>query len=646
MILKTKLISLIVLVILLTVGVSTVVVLNFQQRHLTEAELMDIRLLSNIISRSIESAMAEGRTEDVQKIIENIGKNPELLKLRIISPDGFILKSKDPQEIGQKSTEAGSLGEFNQAVVKEASITYRSPIYNKPACYGCHSKNIRLNGIIEMSYDFSRSRADILATKRFLVLSNIFTIVAVGLLLSVLLTRQVIRPLSGMLKAIKRLQQGDWNARAPVFSDDELGHISQAFNQMVEEVKKLYETGLRKEKEIVRARAELEHKRTLEELNAQLKFKIKEVETANKAILSLSKELKNKNLELERMVERLKKINDVGRVLTSVIETEELIKLIIKTTAELLSVEKGSIYLKKGDDVRLTIQYQRGVGVDYSTVSLDFHPMYKKLLSEGTVVKSFTNGTSSVGIPLKVKGQVIGGMLLEKVDSPFSQDELEILSTLANQAMVAIENAWLYDSVKANYFGTIQALVNALEANDKYTRGHSERVRYVAVELGKHLGLNYKELEVLEHAAILHDIGKIGVDSMVLNKMGKLSAAELSLVKAHPLIGDEILGPIGTLEGVRGAILQHHERYDGSGYPYGLAGEEISLKARILAVADTFDAMMTDRPYRKALGLATTKEELRRNAGTQFDPLVVDAFLQILETRGEEFLQAAGYSTN
>ncbi|MBI5640996.1 MAG: HD domain-containing protein, partial [Nitrospirae bacterium] len=237
-------------------------------------------------------------------------------------------------------------------------------------------------------------------------------------------------------------------------------------------------------------------------------------------------------------------------------------------------------------------------------------------------------------------------MLLENgtEGGTFTEDELELLTTLSNHAMVAIENAWLYESVKNNYFSTIQSLVNALEASDRFTKGHSERVRLLSVELGKHIGLDFKELELLEHASILHDIGKIGIDNFILQKQGKLTAKEYGLIKTHPLIGDEILGPIETLEGVRRTIIQHHERYDGNGYPFGLRGDEISLKSKILSVVDTFDAMMTDRPYRKALHIYKVKDELKSNAGTQFDPYVVEAFVDLLNAQGQELLMAAGYA--
>jgi HD-GYP domain-containing protein (c-di-GMP phosphodiesterase class II) len=252
---------------------------------------------------------------------------------------------------------------------------------------------------------------------------------------------------------------------------------------------------------------------------------------------------------------------------------------------------------------------------------------------------------SQIGVPLRIKTQVIGAMIVEcKVDGTyFTKEDLSLLTTLSNHAVVAIENAWLYKSVKNNYFSTIQSLVNALEASDKFTKGHSERVRFLSLELGKHIGLDFKELEILEQASILHDIGKIGIESFILQKQGKLTQNEYSMIKTHPLIGEEILGPIETLSDVRQTILQHHERYDGKGYPYGLRGDELSLKSRILSVVDTFDAMMSDRPYRKAISIEKIKREVSNHAGTQFDPYVVESFIEMLDLRGEEILSSAGY---
>ena len=660
MVLRTKIIAVMAVVLLVAVGISTAVTLNVQGKRMVDGKVDDIDNLTNVILRSIESAMAQGRTGEVQSMLVNIGKDPEVLNLRIISNDGFILKSKNASEIGMKSKTYSGIkynGNRFKPVVKDDVINILLPVQNKEQCYGCHSPNIKVNGIIEMQYDISRTGVDMLAVKRFLILSNILTVLVVAIILGAMFTRFVTTPLGKFLKAIKAVEDGDWDARLAVTSEDEFGSIQKAFNRMLEEIRNLYDKNIKKEKEISRVKVELDHKRTLQELNTQLQYKIKEVETSNKAVLSLSKEVKTKNVELQKVVGRLEKINDVGRVLTSIIETDELIKLIMRFTAELIGAQKGSIHISKGEDASFSFLFMQGTGVEATTQTADeLNPLYTHALLEGVPV--FTGGgeffnepydggaaiTPAIGVPLKMKGQIIGGILLESKSggSEFNEADLELLTTLANQAMVAIENAWLYETVKSNYFGTIQSLVNALEASDRYTKGHSERVKFLSLELARRVGIDVREIEVLEHAAILHDIGKIGIDSMVLNKAGKLSNTEFSLVRAHPIIGDEILGPIGTLEGVRTTILQHHERYDGGGYPYGIAGDEISLKARILAVVDVFDAMLTDRPYRKALDMTRALDELRRGAGSQFDPFIVNAFLEMIYN-DENLLHTAGY---
>ena len=181
------------------------------------------------------------------------------------------------------------------------------------------------------------------------------------------------------------------------------------------------------------------------------------------------------------------------------------------------------------------------------------------------------------------------------------------------------------------FLNTIQSLVHTLEAKDKYTEGHSRRVARMAVSIAERLHFTETQLERIHLAAILHDIGKIGVRETCLNKPGKLTPAEFDEIKQHPLISERILKPIEALEDILADIRHHHERFDGTGYPSGLAGEAIPLVSRILTVADSYDAMTSDRPYRKALSVAETLAELRRNAGTQFDPELVTIFLSIHE---------------
>ena len=647
--LKTKITGIVAMVIMATAGFSTVLVLNYQSKVIFRNDLAGMRLMGNVITRSIDHKMLRGDIGGVQKTLESIGKTPEIINLRILSPDGYILGSKNPSEVGYKSQDFVSSGEAGRPAVVDNAMLLYAPIYNEPRCYGCHSSKVKLDGMVEIKSDFTSAKESILAMRRFLVLANIMTAIVVSLLLGLLFSRSIAGPVQALLSAMKKVEDGNMEARAESGGDGELGALAETFNRMVEHIKELHEKNLNKERKINRARTELEHKRTLEELNARLEFKVKEVETANHAILSLSRELKTKNIELEKMVGRLKKISDLGRAMSRPVDAQEILKLIIATAAELLKAENGYIYIEKNGVQKFLFRYRHGMGVEKFRDIVDLErPDFRKLLGGANVFSdpSGSGGVSAIGVPFMINGKPAGGMLLEKNSGAFTEDELEVLTTLSGQAMVAIENAWLYESVKANYFGTVQALINVIEANDRYTRGHSERVKTLSVMIGRRLRLPAGELELLEHAAILHDIGKIGVDSLLVNKNGRLTRAEFSLVKAHPLIGNEILVPLGTLEGIRAAILQHHERYDGTGYPYGIAGEEITLKARILSVADAFDAMMTDRPYRKAFSLRRVKEEIQDCSGTWFDPLVVSAFLDMLDADEEDVLARAGYSIN
>jgi putative nucleotidyltransferase with HDIG domain len=187
------------------------------------------------------------------------------------------------------------------------------------------------------------------------------------------------------------------------------------------------------------------------------------------------------------------------------------------------------------------------------------------------------------------------------------------------------------EALKNAYLDTLKALSKAIESRDLYTQKHSELVAKYAVEIAKELGLSTEEIEVMEQTALLHDIGKIGIKDTILNKPGKLNPEEWEEVKKHPLIGEELIRPFKLLHIEQTMIRHHHERFDGTGYPDKLKGQEIPIYARILAVADSFEAMVSDRPYRSKLSLQEAKKELERCKGTQFDPKAVEAFLRVWE---------------
>ena len=201
---------------------------------------------------------------------------------------------------------------------------------------------------------------------------------------------------------------------------------------------------------------------------------------------------------------------------------------------------------------------------------------------------------------------------------------------MAEQAAVAIENARLFDEREEAHLGLTKALAAAIDARDPYTHGHSRRVTKYAVAIGREMGLDAADLRVLRRAALLHDVGKIGTPDAILRKPTGLTEEEYAEVQKHPAMAVEMLKKVGFLLDEVPYILHHHERWSGGGYPDGLAGEEIPLGARILAVADTLDAMTSDRPYRPGMTLSEARKEIETCAGTQFDPNIADVASRLL----------------
>ena len=238
-------------------------------------------------------------------------------------------------------------------------------------------------------------------------------------------------------------------------------------------------------------------------------------------------------------------------------------------------------------------------------------------------------------VALASKEHMVGVLqAINKHEGSFTDDDLDMLQTLANQVGTAIENALLYQQQRETFLGVTVALAEALEKRDTYTGGHTRRVCEYSIAIAKHLELPDKQLDELHLSAILHDIGKIGVSDRVLQKPGKLEPDEFAEMNRHPVIGAEILEHIKSLRGMIGGVRHHHEKYDGSGYPDRIQGEEIPLMGRIIAVADSFDAMTSTRPYRTALSHETALNELKAYSGRQFDPVVVEAFMEVYE-KGE-----------
>ena len=262
-------------------------------------------------------------------------------------------------------------------------------------------------------------------------------------------------------------------------------------------------------------------------------------------------------------------------------------------------------------------------------------PDYEAFLSTGRIV-------SALAVPLVVGARTLGvlGVVNKTADGrrpkvvSFTPADESLLTTLAGQVAIAIENARLYEDVRDLSLGAIRSLASAIDARDPCTRGHSEQVARLSVLLAQELGWQGADLEMLEFAALLHDVGKIGIPDAILKKTEPLTRDEWNSIHLHPYQSAQMVKPVEPLQRIVPWIYHHQERWDGSGYPDGLKGERIPLASRIIAVADAFNAMTTDRPYRKAKSREEAIEELRRRAGTQFDPQVVEVFLELVVGEG------------
>ncbi len=232
--------------------------------------------------------------------------------------------------------------------------------------------------------------------------------------------------------------------------------------------------------------------------------------------------------------------------------------------------------------------------------------------------------------PLDVDGRTAFIVAALPDEELYGERELRMFGGLAHQAKLAIANASSYEGLERTFVTTVEALANALEANDEYTSTHARWISDLSLRVGREMGLGEVALKRLELGALLHDIGKIGVPSTILSKPGRLSSNERAVIEMHPVLGEKIIAPIDRLHEVRGIVRHCHERWDGRGYPDGLAGEEIPLEARIIFVCDAYHAMTTDRPYRRKLSHPEAVRRLREGAGSQFDPRVVEVCLGVL----------------
>jgi len=351
--------------------------------------------------------------------------------------------------------------------------------------------------------------------------------------------------------------------------------------------------------------------------------------------------------EKSMRVRELTALNKLAFSLGTNINLTTILNQALKQVMAVTEADSGSIMLLDEEEKILTIKAAYGLGeevmvktqveigegiagwvaVNQESLILidDTDPRFKSELKRREII-------SAISVPLVSKDKVIGVLNINRKKSTdlFTKENLNVAMSFAGQLAIAIQNMQLYKDLEKTFLGTISALAAAVDAKDPYTYGHSNDVTKYAVSIAEQMSLSEAEVDTIRIAATLHDIGKIGIDGSILNKPGKLNIEERKVINRHPAIAVNILESLDFLKEAVPLILFHHERYDGNGYPAGVAGDAIPLGARIIAVADSFNAMISERPYRKAMSVDAAIEELKDNAGKQFDANVVNAFLGVL----------------
>ncbi|MCP4369707.1 MAG: response regulator [Deltaproteobacteria bacterium] len=379
---------------------------------------------------------------------------------------------------------------------------------------------------------------------------------------------------------------------------------------------------------------EVEGKARLEKLNKELIYKVDELHTLNK-IMNVFSTVGISSDVFRRLVDMTVEIVHADESHFFVIN--EKMKTLIEVTSS--EADKEIKKIEHNDPTEVTEPTIANTN-DHSYTETSINKIIMESVSdEMPLLISKNNGThdlpdailSFMIVPLVIRDKVFGVLTASiiKGEKRFIENDLYYLTFMAQNAGFAIENLALYENIYENLFATLYAFVNTIEARDPYTRQHSNRVTSISIVIGKELGCTSEELDILNVAGHLHDIGKIGIRDDILLKPGRLTPEEFEKIKEHPVIGANIVKQLVQWDREMEVIRCHHERYDGAGYPDGLKGEEIPFLSRILAVADVYDAIASDRAYRKRMEEKKILKIINEGAGTQFDDEIVKAFLKV-----------------
>ena len=341
----------------------------------------------------------------------------------------------------------------------------------------------------------------------------------------------------------------------------------------------------------------------------------------------------------------------LSQATASVLDLDKITKIVLSEIVETLHIGHAAIFIKHNSDNGFHLLAEEGTPKIPALAFSSDHPIVRWMIGQNRILSKNVLGVTPIFramwkneldyldefpaqlfIPLNTKGELVGFIIVgSKLSTQsYTYDDEVTLSTLANQIAIVIENARLYEDLEEAFVQTVVTLANAIDMRDTYTSSHSQRIAELAAHVARLLGCTAQEVQAVYWGGLLHDIGKIGIPDSILRKPAKLDEFEWEIIRRHTIHGAQLVSPIKKLANVAPIIECSHERYNGSGYPYGLKGEEIPLGARIIAVVDSYSAMRDERPYKRSLSHEEAMGELKRSSGTLFDPQVVNVFYFIL----------------
>jgi putative nucleotidyltransferase with HDIG domain len=513
---------------------------------------------------------------------------PEKTKLRMTSA---------PQE--QEKIKDLSLNNQEQKKIKEISL-YNFEWSHEHKDYLSNFRQIFLGGNFHTKNSLywisvvSEGKADVF--KLIFGKANIdFGLVFLGIIfltlwvVMLLSYSQILRsmvPLESLKEGTKRIARKEFSSRVIVKSHDEFEEVAESFNSMASQLGRHFKT-------------------------------LTTVAEIDRAVLSVL----DREKVVDTVLNRMREVFPCDGVSVTMIDSK--------------SAERAQTYLRDrkveqerlAETVEIKAQDIQNLYDNPTTLKLDLGEGWPGYLS-GLAKRG---SKSFLILPIFIKQELAGIVSLGYLQAPqLTQDDLDQARQLADQVAVAFSNVRLIEELDRLNWGTLRALARAIDAKSSWTAGHSERGTRLALQIGEKMGLSKEEIDDLHRGGLLHDIGKIGISPEILDKPGKLTDEERQIMNGHVTMGARILEPIAAYAKIIPIVLQHHECFDGSGYPDGLAGEAIDFGARIFALADRFEALTSERPYRKALHHKRAAQYIKKRAGTEFDPKVVKAFLEFM----------------